>query len=174
MKFARSMLFWVVALTMMLSACAPATAAAPAAPANPNLILATTTSTQDSGLLDVLVPMFEKQTGYTVQTIAVGSGEAMKMGEEGNADVLLVHAPSSEVAFMDAGNGTDRFLVMHNDFIIVGPAADPAGIKGKTSAVDAFKAIFESGASFITRGDDSGTHKKELALWKSASMDPAG
>lgn len=174
MKFARSMLFWVVALTMMLSACAPATAAAPAAPANPNLILATTTSTQDSGLLDVLVPMFEKQTGYTVQTIAVGSGEAMKMGEDGNADVLLVHAPASEESFMEAGSGTDRFLVMHNDFIIVGPAADPAGIKGMSSAVDAFNAIYEAGAPFITRGDDSGTHKKELALWKSAGLEPDG
>src|SRR6185503_12380076 len=150
------------------------TPAAPEVPTNTNLILATTTSTQDSGLLDVLVPMFEKQTGYTVQTIAVGSGEAMKMGEEGNADVLLVHAPASEVAFMDAGNGTDRFLVMHNDFIIVGPAVDPAGIKGMTSAVDAFKAIFEIGSPFITRGDDSGTHKKELALWKSAELDPQG
>lgn len=145
-----------------------------AAPANPNLILATTTSTQDSGLLDVLVPLFEEQTGYTVQTVAVGSGEAMKMGEEGNADVLLVHAPSSEVAFMDAGHGTDRFLVMHNDFIIVGPASDPAGIKGMATAKEAFTAIFNAGAPFITRGDDSGTHKKELALWKAAELDPAG
>ncbi|NOH01664.1 MAG: solute-binding protein [Chloroflexi bacterium] len=143
-------------------------------PADPTLILATTTSTQDSGLLDVLIPMFEGQSGYTVQTIAVGSGEAMKMGEEGNADVLLVHAPASEKDFMAAGNGTDRFLVMHNDFIIVGPAADRAGIKGMTSAVGAFKAIFEAGAPFITRGDDSGTHKKELALWKAAELDPAG
>lgn len=163
--------------TILLSACSPATSApatAAPAPANPNLILATTTSTQDSGLLDVLVPMFQEQTGYVVQTIAVGSGEAMKMGEEGNADVLLVHAPASEVAFMDAGNGTDRFLVMHNDFIIVGPAADPAGIKGMTSVMEAFTAIFEAGAMFITRGDDSGTHKKELALWKSAGLEPAG
>ena len=148
--------------------------AAPAAPAVAELILATTTSTQDSGLLDVLVPMFQEQTGYTVQTIAVGSGEAMKMGEEGNADVLLVHAPASEKDFMAAGNGTDRFLVMHNDFIIVGPASDPAGIKGMTVAKDAFKAIFEAGANFVTRGDDSGTHKKELALWKAAGLDPAG
>ena len=143
-------------------------------PDNSDLILATTTSTQDSGLLDVLVPLFEEQTGYAVQTVAVGSGEAMKMGEEGNADVLLVHAPSSEVAFMDAGHGTDRFLVMHNDFIVVGPATDPAGIKGQTSAVEAFKMIFNAGAQFITRGDDSGTHKKELALWKSTKLDPAG
>ena len=165
------------AATDVPAADVPATALpteAPAAvPADSNLILATTTSTQDSGLLDVLVPMFQDQTGYTVQTVAVGSGEAMKMGEEGNADVLLVHAPSSEVAFMDAGNGRDRFLVMHNDFIIVGPLADSAGIKGMTSAVDAFKAVYESGAPFITRGDDSGTHKKELALWKSAGLDPA-
>jgi tungstate transport system substrate-binding protein len=145
----------------------------PTIPANPNLILATTTSTQDSGLLDVLVPLFQEQTGYTVQTVAVGSGEAMKMGEEGNADVLLVHAPPSEVTFMDAGNGKDRFLVMHNDFIVVGPATDPAGIKGQTAAVEAFKAIYNARAQFITRGDDSGTHKKELALWKSAELDPA-
>jgi tungstate transport system substrate-binding protein len=171
----------LIVLAVMLGACTPAstpteapTEVPAAAPANPNLIVATTTSTQDSGLLDVLVPIFEKQTGYTVQTIAVGSGEAMKMGEEGNADVLLVHAPGSEKTFMEAGNGMDRFLVMHNDFIIVGPAADPAGIKGMTSAVDAFKAIFEAGSPFITRGDDSGTHKKELALWKSAELDLAG
>ena len=156
---------------------APATEApteVPAAPANPNLILATTTSTQDSGLLDVLIPLFEEQTGYIVQTVAVGSGEAMKMGEEGNADVLLVHAPPSEVTFMDSGFGTNRFLVMHNDFIIVGPADDPAGIRGLTSAAEAFKSIYKAGVQFITRGDDSGTHKKELALWKSAELDPAG
>lgn len=164
-------------LAMALSACAsPALTEAPVteAPANQIVILATTTSTQDSGLLDVLVPLFQEQTGYTVQTIAVGSGEAMKMGEEGNADVLLVHAPASEETFMEAGNGTDRLLVMHNDFIIVGPAADPAGINGMTSANEAFQAIFEKGAAFVTRGDDSGTHKKELALWKAAGFDPAG
>jgi tungstate transport system substrate-binding protein len=160
---------------VLLSACAPAPTPVTEdpAPANPNLILATTTSTQDSGLLDVLVPMFQEKTGYLVQTIAVGSGEAMKMGEDGNADVLLVHAPASEVPFMDAGNGADRFLVMHNDFIIVGPPSDSAAIKGLTSAIDAFTAIYESGSPFITRGDDSGTHKKELALWKSAGLDPA-
>lgn len=152
----------------------PAISASPKAPENPTIILATTTSTQDSGLLDVLIPMFQEQTGYTVQTIAVGSGEAMTMGEEGNADVLLVHAPASEVTFMDGGFGTDRFLVMHNDFIIVGPASDPAGIKGMSSATDAFKAISDADATFITRGDDSGTHKKELALWKAAAVDPAG
>ncbi|MEW6029482.1 MAG: substrate-binding domain-containing protein [Chloroflexota bacterium] len=154
-------------LTLLVSACALA------APKNPNLILATTTSTQDSGLLDVLVPMFEEQTGYTVQTVAVGTGEALKMGEEGNADVLLVHAPSSEVTFMEGGNGKDRFLVMHNDFIIVGPAADPAGIRG-LSVADSLTAILAAGATFVSRGDDSGTHKAELKLWGKISFDPAG
>lgn len=143
-----------------------------AAPANPNIILATTTSTQDSGLLDALIPMFEEQTGYIVQTVAVGTGEALKMGEEGNADVLLVHAPSSEVEFMNGGFGKDRMLVMHNDFIIVGPAEDPAGIKG-LGPKDAFTAIYNAGANFVSRGDDSGTHKKELSFWKKAELDPA-
>lgn len=142
-------------------------------PANPTLILATTTSTQDSGLLDVLIPLFEQQSGFKVQTVAVGSGQAMTMGQEGNADVLLVHSPSAEVTFMAAGWGKDRLLVMHNDFIIVGPASDPAKIKG-LSAVDAFKAIAAAGAPFISRGDNSGTNTKELSLWKSAKIDPVG
>ena len=150
---------------------ASATEAPVAAPSNPNIILATTTSTQDSGLLDVLVPMFEEQTGYVVQTVAVGTGEALKMGEEGNADVLLVHAPSSEVALMDAGFGKDRMLVMHNDYIIVGPAADPAAIKG-LGPKDAFLAIYNAGANFVSRGDDSGTHKKEVSFWTKAEKDP--
>ena len=144
------------------------------APDDPELILATTTSTQDSGLLDVLVPVFEEQSGYTVQVIAVGSGEAMQMGQDGNADVLLVHAPASEEQFMADDYGSDRKLVMHNDFIIVGPAADPAGIRGATSTVEAFTMIANSAPPFITRGDDSGTHKKELGLWKSAAITPAG
>ena len=134
------------------------------------LILATTTSTQDSGLLDVLIPLFETESGYKVQTVAVGSGQAMKMGEEGNADVLLVHAPASEVTFMENGSGKDRALVMHNDFVIVGPPADPAGIMGKP-VVDALKLISAGAETFISRGDDSGTHKAELALWKKAEVD---
>jgi len=117
--------------------------------------------------------MFEEQTGYTVKTVAVGTGEALKMGEEGNADVLLVHAPSSEVPYMDGGNGKDRFLVMHNDFIIVGPADDPAGIK-ELGPKEAFAAIYKAGAPFVSRGDDSGTNKKELDFWKKAELDPAG
>jgi tungstate transport system substrate-binding protein len=163
----------LVAACLLLSACAPAPAATPTPLAKPNLILATTTSTQDSGLLDVLVPLFEQQTGYTVKTVAVGTGEALKMGEEGNADVLLVHAPSSEQTYMDGGHGKDRRLVMHNDFIVVGPASDPAGIKGKSPNA-ALAAIAAAGAPFVSRGDDSGTHKKELDLWKKAAIDPAG
>jgi tungstate transport system substrate-binding protein len=158
-------------LFFLTIACAPA---APEAPANPNIILATTTSMQDSGLLDVLVPIFEAESGYTVQTVAVGTGAALKMAEEGNADVLLVHAPSSEVALMEAGWGRDRFLVMHNDFVIVGPADDPAGIKGTATAVEAFQKLFASGGTFISRGDDSGTHKMEQTLWGDAGNDPAG
>jgi tungstate transport system substrate-binding protein len=161
------------AATQPPAAEAPMTEVPAAAPANPNIILATTTSTQDSGLLDVLVPIFQEQTGYTVQTIAVGTGEALKMGEAGNADVLLVHAPASEVTFMDGGHGKDRFLVMHNDFIIVGPADDPALIQ-ELGPREAFAAIYNAGVSFVSRGDDSGTHKKELDFWKKAELEPAG
>ena len=183
----------VVFLSLALSACGPSNPtpaatqpagtepppAAPSptpipAPANPNLILATTTSTQDSGLLDVLIPLFEQQTGYKVQTVAVGTGAALKMGEEGNADVLLVHAPSSEKTFMDNGFGSDRRLVMHNDFVIVGPADDSAGTKGAATAVEAFQKIAAAGATFVSRGDDSGTNKMELSLWQTAAIDPAG
>lgn len=137
------------------------------------LILATTTSTQDSGLLDVLIPLFEKQSGIQVKVVAVGTGQALKMGEDGNADVLLVHAPASEVEYMKGGYGKDRALVMHNDFIIVGPSADPAGIKGK-NVEQAFKTIFDQKAVFVSRGDDSGTHKMELSLWKKVGLDPKG
>jgi tungstate transport system substrate-binding protein len=138
------------------------------------VILATTTSTQDSGLLDVLVPEFEKDSGYNVKVIAVGSGQALAMGERGDADVLLVHAPGSEKALIDDGSAINRRLVMHNDFIILGPEKDPAGIKGMTSAVDALKKVFDTGSSFISRGDDSGTDKLEKSLWKKAGVDPKG
>jgi tungstate transport system substrate-binding protein len=158
----------LLVISILLVACGSS------APSNPNIILATTTSTQDSGLLDVLIPMFEEQTGYTVQTIAVGTGQALKMGEEGNADVLLVHAPTAEEEFMANGFGKDRASVMYNDFIIVGPQTDPAGILGFTSAIEAFEKIYELNATFISRGDDSGTHKKELDLWKKTELDPAG
>lgn len=136
-----------------------------------SIILATTTSTQDSGLLDVLVPLFEKESGIQVKTISVGSGQAMKMGEKGEADVLLVHSADAEKKFMADGFGTTRRLVMHNDFVIVGPAADPARIKA-ASAADALKRIAQTGALFVSRGDNSGTHAKEKGLWKAAAIDP--
>lgn len=190
----------LVVLSMLLAACATTPTAAPTVaateaataaateaataaateaatvvpPANPELILATTTSTRDSGLLDVLLPMFEKETGYNVKMVAVGTGEALKMGQEGNADVLLVHAPASEKEYMDGGYGKDRLLVMHNDFVIVGPADDPAKIKDSASTVDAFKAIAAAKATFVSRGDDSGTNKAELKIWKSAEITPEG
>ncbi len=174
MKSPRFTLLLITILALALAACAPSTSAPAPAPANPALILATTTSTQDSGLLDVLVPLFEAQTGYTVQTVAVGTGAALKMGEDGNADVLLVHAPAAEKALMEAGWGKDRLLVMHNDFVIVGPASDPAGIKDTGDSVEALQKIADAGANFITRGDDSGTHKMELSLWGKTAADPKG
>jgi tungstate transport system substrate-binding protein len=145
-----------------------------AAPKQRNIILATTTSTQDSGLLDVLLPIFEKKTGYFVKTIAVGSGQAMAMGSKGEADVLLVHSPEAEKKYMAAGNGISRQLVMHNDFIIVGPASDPATIKMSRSTVAAFKKIALSRSLFMSRGDNSGTHAKEKTIWKATGINPEG
>jgi tungstate transport system substrate-binding protein len=138
------------------------------------LVLATTTSTQDSGLLDYLLPMFETEFNVKVEVIAVGSGQALEMGQSGDADVLLVHSPAKEKEFMDAGHGVRREGVMYNDFVIVGPEADPAGIAGKTSAVEAFIAIAAAQAPFVSRGDDSGTNTKELGIWKAAAIEPAG
>ncbi len=137
------------------------------------VILATTTSTQDTGLLDVLVPEFEKKTGYKVKVIAVGSGAAMEMGKRGEADVLLVHAPQAEKELVDSGAGINYRLVMHNDFIVVGPPDDPAGIKGK-NVLEAFKLIADKKVVFISRGDESGTHKKEKELWALAGIKPEG
>lgn len=159
------------------AAATPTASSAPTSAASPagsrDLILATTTSTQDSGLLDVLIPAFETATGYNVKTVAVGSGAALKLGTDGNADVLLVHSPAAEQTFMDAGSGIDRLLVMHNSFLIVGPASDPAGIRGMTSAADAFKKIADAGATFVSRGDGSGTEAKELGYWKGLGITPA-
>jgi tungstate transport system substrate-binding protein len=138
-----------------------------------SLILATTTSTQDSGLLDDLLPRFEAAAGLRVKTIAVGSGEALAMGRRGDADVLLVHSKEAEDEFMAQGFGSLRLDVMGNDFVLVGPAEDPAGIRG-LSAVAALKRIAARGAPFASRDDRSGTHARELALWKQAGIDPAG
>jgi len=139
-----------------------------------SIILATTTSTQDSGLLDVLVPMFQQKTGILVKTIAVGSGQALAMGEKGEADVLLVHSPDAEKKFMAAGHGIRRRLIMHNDFILLGPPQDPAGAKAARTAPEAFRAIAAKGQLFVSRADKSGTNAQEQKLWKAAGTDPAG
>jgi tungstate transport system substrate-binding protein len=145
-----------------------------AEPASKTLILATTTSTQDSGLLDVLVPAFEKESGFFVKTISVGSGQAMALGRRGEADVLLVHSPADEEQFMAGGHGVDRKLVMHNDFLLVGPPGDPARVRGLASTAEAFKKVAAAGALFLSRGDNSGTHAKEKGLWKAAGVSPQG
>jgi len=128
--------------------------------------MSTTTSTRDSGLLDFLLPEFTKDTGITVQVMAKGTGAAIRDGVDGNVDVIFVHDPAREIKFVEDGYGTKRYEVMHNDFVLVGPASDPAGIKGNSSVLAALKAIAEKRAPFISRGDDSGTHAKELGLWK--------
>jgi tungstate transport system substrate-binding protein len=139
-----------------------------------SIILATTTSTQDSGLLDVLIPIFEKKTGYLVKTIAVGSGQAIAMAKRGEADVLLVHSPKDEEKFMGEGFGINRRIVMHNDFILVGPHNDRANIKGNRSIFSAFKKIALAKTLFISRGDKSGTNMKELEIWKRIGINPEG
>ena len=138
-----------------------------------NVILATTTSTQDSGLLDVLVPMFERKSGYSVKTISVGTGQALALAARGEADVTLAHAPALERKYVDEGRMLNRRLVMYNDFIVVGPESDPAGVKGQRTAVAALRAIVAKGARFVSRGDKSGTHTLELGLWKQAGVTPA-
>ena len=156
---------WFLIVAFLLSSCNLAPSQ------NHDLLLVSTTSTQDSGLLDVLLPAFTEKTGYNVQLVAVGSGQALKIGEQGNADVILLHSPNAEKEFVARGFGIDRRLVMHNDFVIVGTPSDPAGIRGE-SPVEAFKKIHAAGATFVSRGDDSGTHVKELALWANAGLTP--
>jgi len=142
-------------------------------PAEPQVLrLATTTSTDNSGLLAAILPDFEEKYNAQVDVIAVGTGQAIALGESGDVDVILVHSRSREDAFVDAGHGTERFDVMYNDFILVGPVDDPAGVNGMSLAKDALTAIADAGAIFASRGDDSGTHSKELSLWKSAGIEP--
>lgn len=150
------------------------TAVPPVPAQQKTIILATTTSTQDSGLLDVLLPVFEKKTGYFVKTIAVGSGQAMAMGQKGEADVLLVHSPEAEKKFVAEGYGIHRRLIMHNDYIIVGSSEDLAKIKGLKSSSEAFKKIASAKALFLSRGDNSGTHVKEMDIWKATGINPEG
>jgi tungstate transport system substrate-binding protein len=153
---------------------AMATGIGTAAESNKNVILSTTTSTQDSGLLDVLIPLFEKQTGYSVKTISVGTGQALALAAKGDADVALVHAPSLEQKYVAEGKLLNRRLVMYNDFVIIGPKEDPAKIKSAKTALAALKLIEQSKSPFVSRGDSSGTHTLEKSLWKSAGIEPKG
>ena len=161
-------IFWGIVTLLFISGMTPAQAQ------QKTIILSTTTSTQDSGLLDVLIPIFEKKTGYFVKTIAVGSGQAMAMGQKGEADVLLVHSPAAEKKFVAEGYGVNRRIIMHNDFVIVGPPEDSAKIKGIKAASDAFKKIASAQALFLSRSDKSGTHVKEMDIWKAAGIKPEG
>lgn len=138
------------------------------------ITLATTTSTRDSGLLDVLVPMFERESGVSVKVVAVGSGQALELGRRGDADVLLTHSPKAEEEFVADGHGDSRQPVMHNDFVVVGPASDPAAIQDVDSVVEAVRRIAAAKSKFVSRGDESGTHAKELAIWKIAEVAPHG
>lgn len=178
MKFKHFISFLLVLMFAFITGCSSANETEQKSAAAPeksekaaDLILATTTSTQDSGLLDVLIPEFEKKNHYNVKTIAVGTGQALEMGTRGEADVLLVHAPEAEQKIVDSGDAINRQKVMYNDFILVGPAEDPAKVKGLT-VPEALKKMIESKATFVSRADDSGTHKKELELWKKSSLDP--
>lgn len=173
MKLQKLLSILLILLLALVTGCSDSesTAKEPEKEEKTDLILATTTSTQDSGLLDVLLPEFEKGNNYNVKTIAVGTGQALEMGTRGEADVLLVHAPAAEEELVKSGDAINRQKIMYNDFILVGPAEDPAKIKG-LSVAEALTKITESNASFVTRGDDSGTHKKELELWKTSSLDP--
>ncbi len=145
-----------------------------AAVAGERLRLATTTSTDNSGLLAVVNPVFTGKTGILVDVIAVGTGKALRLGQNCDVDVVLVHAPAAEKAYVEAGHGINRLAVMHNDFVILGPANDPAGVRQARNAADALRRIARARAGFVSRGDDSGTHKKEMRLWKNAAIEPEG
>jgi tungstate transport system substrate-binding protein len=170
----------VMLIAILLAACSPAAPQVVALPENPpsgagqQLILATTTSTEDSGLLKAILSDFEQQYNAQVKVVAVGTGQALKLGEDGNADVLLVHARAQEDAFMAAGHGVRREEVMYNDFVILGPPEDPAGVHEKETAVQALQAIAQAQARFVSRGDESGTHTREKAIWTAAGLEPNG
>jgi tungstate transport system substrate-binding protein len=177
MKKKRIFPLLIVFVLLLLSACGNSDAEAADTKSTKTvvteLILATTTSTQDSGLLDVLLPIFEDEHNVKVKTIAVGTGQALEMGKKGEADVLLVHAPKSEEELVNSGDVVNRKRVMYNDFILVGPNDNPAEVSGEDIKA-AFQKILDAKANFVTRGDDSGTHKKELGIWSSMNVEPAG
>jgi len=158
----------LLSLALLLTAAEPAGRSAQ----RKEIILATTTSTRDAGLLDSLLPVFERQTGYHVKVIAVGSGQALEMGRRGDADLVLSHAPEAERTLTDSAYFVRRRLVMHNEFLIVGPSEDPAGVRGLNDAVTAFERIAGHQAWFVSRGDQSGTHQRELSLWQRAHITP--
>jgi tungstate transport system substrate-binding protein len=160
--------FWLVALTTFPSACLPDRLTAQSS----EIILATTTSTRDAGLLDALLPVFERASGYRVKVIAVGSGQALEMGRRGDADLVLSHAPEAERALVERGYFVGRRLVMHNEFLIVGPPVDAAGVRGMSDAVAAFARIAAHQAPFVSRGDQSGTHQREQLLWRKTGITP--
>ena len=168
----RIVIAFVAAAALVSSAGAQAPGAT--APANPRLRIATTTSTEQSGLLGAILPLFEKETGYRTEVVAVGTGASLKIGEKGDCDVVIVHARALEDAFMKNGFGADRKDLMYNDFIILGPASDPAGVGGTKTAYEAFTAISKGSAPFISRGDKSGTDVKEKDIWKAVGIAPAG
>jgi tungstate transport system substrate-binding protein len=157
-------------LSMILMLCLIATFAV----SETRIRMASTTSTQNSGLFEYLLPIFEKKTGIKIDVVAVGTGASIEIGKRGDADVVFVHAKEQELKAVEEGYFVNRHDVMYNDFVIIGPTNDPAKIKGMKSATEAFKKIAESGSSFVSRGDKSGTNTKELALWKKAGVEPAG
>ncbi len=166
---------FLLLLSLVLGACQPVQApAGESGAAQAKLILATTTSTQDSGLLDVILPDFEQQANADVDVVAVGTGQALQLGTDCNADVVLVHARAREDKFMADGDGSRREDVMFNDFVLLGPPSDPAGIAGMTDAAAAMTLVADSQSPFISRGDDSGTHTKEKSVWAAAGIEPAG
>lgn len=172
-------LILIIILPMFLTACSSAAAGQTAdarttKPERPLVRLSTTTSVNDTGLLPLLQAAFKAHTGYELEIVANGTGAALKLGESGDADVLLVHAREAEEAFVAAGHGLERLPFMHNFFVIAGPADDPAGVAGCSQAADAFAAIVTAGQPFVSRGDDSGTHKAELKIWSAAALDPGG
>ena len=157
--------------TLVVLALGAVIAATPALAQDKSIVVASTTSTQDSGLFEYLLPLFKKKTGITVKVVAQGTGQALDTGRRGDADVVFVHAKSAEEKFLAEGQGVQRFPVMYNDFVLIGPKSDPAGIKGMKDVARAFQTIKEKQASFISRGDRSGTHIAELKLWKDADID---
>ena len=158
-----------ISVVLVVTGCAESREAQP-----PVITLSTTTSALDSGLLDALLFLFERQAGINVKVVAVGSGQALELGRRGDADVLLTHAPRDEEQFMAAGHGRARFPLMHNEFVVVGPAADPASVLGSGSAAEAFRRIAASGAPFVSRGDESGTYQRERQVWAEAQIEPEG